>query len=180
MQTNVAQLLQAPTGSIRAFKVENTLAENGSTYTVKGEVTLTHTNRSIMAKGNLTGKAKINCSRCLKPYTCKLNIKLEEEYFPTIDIVTGVRLPEPEDASSFRIDEHHVIDLTEAIRQYIVTAMPMKPLCKESCAGLCSTCGKDLNKGRCNCHQDELDPRWAELLKLKNNDKIKITSDKGR
>jgi uncharacterized protein len=54
--------------------------------------------------------------------------------------------------------------------------MPMKPLCKEDCAGLCATCGKDLNKVKCKCTQEEIDPRWAELLKLKNSNKVKIVN----
>jgi uncharacterized protein len=51
--------------------------------------------------------------------------------------------------------------------------MPMKPLCKAECAGLCDICGKDLNQGECSCRQEQADPRWAELLKLKNSNKLK-------
>jgi uncharacterized protein len=112
----------------------------------------------------------------LKPFTQKIPLKIQEEFFPTIDIITGAKLPKPEDPGSFTLDEHHILDLTEAIRQYIITAMPMKPLCKEDCAGLCATCGKDLNKVKCSCTQEEIDPRWAELLKLKNSNKVKIVN----
>jgi len=76
-----------------------------------------------------------------------LQLKIQEEFFPTIDIETGLKLPKPEDPGSFTIDEHHILDLTEAIRQYIVTAMPMKPLCKTECAGLCDTCGQRPESG---------------------------------
>jgi uncharacterized protein len=181
MQTNVAQLLKAPIGSIRTLTVNNTLEDNGSQYLVRGELTLVRTNRSILVQGTLTSQTQITCSRCLKPFSCTISLKIEEEFFPTIDIITGTKLPEPEELGSFTIDEHHDLDLTEAIRQYIVTAMPMKPLCKEECAGLCPTCGKDLNLGECGCHQEEIDPRWSELLKLKNSNKVKITNrNKGR
>ena len=181
MQTNVAQLLKALVGSIRTLTVNNTLEDNGNQYLVQGELTLVRTNRSILAQGTLTSQTEITCSRCLKPFACKMPLKIEEEYFPTIDIIIGTKLPEPEGPGSFIIDEHHVLDLTEAIRQYIVTAMPMKPLCRKACAGLCSTCGKDLNLGQCGCHQEEIDARWSELLKLKNSNKVKITNrNKGR
>jgi uncharacterized protein len=181
MQTNVAQLLKSPIGSLRTLTVDDKLEDNGTKYTVKGDVTLTLTNRSILAQGKLTSQTKIACSRCLKPFTCKITLNLQEEYFPTIDIITGARLPEPEDPGSFTLDEHHELDLTEAIRQYIVTAMPMKPLCKATCAGLCATCGKDLNLGKCDCTTEAIDPRWAELLKLKNSNKVKISNrNKGR
>jgi uncharacterized protein len=176
MQTNVAQLLKAPVGSIRTLPVDDNLEDNVMLYHVKGEVLLIRMNDSILVQGTLATQTKITCSRCLKPFTLKIPLKILEEFFPTIDIVTGMRLPKPEDPGSFTIDEHHILDLTEAIRQYIVTAMPMKPLCDEECAGLCSTCGKDLNRGACGCKQEEVDLRWAELLKLKNSNKLKIAN----
>ena len=178
MQTNVAQLLKSPIGSLRTITVDDKLEESGTKYTVKGEVTLTLTNRSVLAQGDLTSQTRIVCSRCLKPFTCKIHLNLIEEYSPKIDVVTGFRLPEPEDPGSFTLDEHHELDLTEAIRQYIVTAMPMKPLCKEACAGLCATCGKDLNQAKCDCTTETADPRWSELLKLKNSNKVKISNRK--
>ena len=176
MQTNVAQLLKAPVGSIRTLPVDDDLEDNGTVYHVKGEVALVRTNNSILAQGLLNTQTRIACSRCLKPFTLKIRLKMQEEFFPTIDIITGQKLPKPEDPGSFTIDEHHILDLTEAVRQYIVTALPMKPLCKAECAGLCATCGKDLNQGACDCRQEEVDPRWAELLKLKNSNKLKIAN----
>jgi uncharacterized protein len=176
MQTNVAQLLKAPVGSIRTFPVDDTLEESGTEYHVQGELTLIRSTGSILVQGRLETQTDITCSRCLKPFTLKIPLKIQEEFFPTIDIITGMKLPKPEDPGSFTIDEHHILDLTEAIRQYIVTAMPMKPLCKEECAGLCGTCGKDLNLGECGCRQETIDPRWAELLKLKNSNKVKIAN----
>ena len=176
MQTNVAQLLKAPVGSLRTFPVDDTLAESGTEYHVKGELTLIRSTNSILVQGRLFTQTGMHCSRCLKPFILEIPLKIQEEFFPTIDIITGMKLPPPDDPGSFTIDEHHILDLTEAIRQYIVTAMPMKPLCKEGCAGLCPTCGKDLNLGKCDCKQEEIDLRWAELLKLKNSNKLKSTN----
>ena len=181
MQTNVAQLLKAPVGSIRTLPINDVLTENGVEYRVRGDVTLVRSNTSILVQGRLETQAEMTCSRCLKPFTLKLPLKIQEEFFPTIDIVTGMKLPIPEDPGSFTIDEHHILDLKEAIRQYIVIAMPMKPLCKVQCAGLCDTCGKDLNLGDCSCSHEDIDPRWAEMLKLKNSNKLKIANpDKQR
>jgi uncharacterized protein len=104
----------------------------------------------------------------LKPFTCSIPLDIEEEYYPIIDINIGAKLPPPDESGAFTIDERHILDLTEAIRQYKVMALPMKPLCREECAGICPTCGKNLNEGPCDCPSDEADPRWAELLKLKN------------
>jgi len=95
---------------------------------------------------------------------------LEEEFYPTMDVVTGVPLPQPEDADSFTVDEHHVLDLYEAVRQYALLALPMKPLCKQECPGICPQCGKNLNEGKCSCPRRERDARWAKLEGLLSRD----------
>ncbi len=80
-----------------------------------------------------------------------------------VDVVTGARLPAPEEPTPFLIDEHHILNLCEALRQQLVIAEPMQPLCKEECAGLCQVCGQDKNGGSCACASGELDSRWAAL-----------------
>jgi uncharacterized protein len=79
---------------------------------------------------------------------------------------TGVTLPPSDDVNAFTIDEHHILDLSEAIRQYALVNTPMKPLCKKECAGICPTCGKNLNEGKCDCPKDNIDPRWSKLAEL--------------
>jgi uncharacterized protein len=125
------------------------------------------TQRSILVRCNLVSDIGLSCSRCLSQFRQPLKIKFNEEFFPTLDAETGEELPSPEEASSFTIDEYHTLDLTEAIRQYFLLAVPMKPLCRKECAGLCPTCGKNLNKGKCDCPPDNIDPRWARLADLK-------------
>ena len=70
-----------------------------------------------------------------------------------------------------RIDEHNILDLAEAVRQYALLAMPMKPLCRENCVGLCPTCGCNLNERSCKCPTSPVDPRWVRIseLNLTNN-----------
>ena len=60
------------------------------------------------------------------------------------------------------------IDIAEDIKEYIVLAVPMKLLCKDDCAGLCVTCGTNLNHGTCTCPRDESDPRWEKLKNFTN------------
>jgi uncharacterized protein len=47
-------------------------------------------------------------------------------------------------------------------------AVPMKPLCREDCRGLCPTCGEDLNVTACGCAAEAADPRWEALRLLRN------------
>jgi uncharacterized protein len=169
MQINVAQLLRAPIGSVRDYDIKQVIdiTGDGVSSLVQGQVRLMRTNRSILVKGTLDTEAELTCSRCLGQFECPLVMKLEEEYYPTTDVITGAPVPVPDEPGLFTIDEHHVLDLTEAVRQYVLLAIPMKPLCKEDCAGLCPYCGHNLNRGPCGCTSQKTDPRWAELSKLK-------------
>ncbi len=121
------------------------------------------TDRSILVKGRLHTKSELDCSRCLSLFSCPLTLNIEEEYFPTMDIITGAPVPLPDEPGCFTIDEHNILDLTEAIRQYMLLAIPMKPLCREDCAGLCPACGVNLNQAPCNCPPKPVDHRWSEL-----------------
>ena len=131
----------------------------GGSRLVEGRVRLVRTDRGILAKGVFHTQVEIDCSRCLASFSCPLTLNIEEEYFPTIDVVSGAQLAVPTDVGSFIIDEHHILDLTEAVRQYALLVIPMKPLCREDCAGLCPQCGHNLNMGPCTCPTEEIEPR---------------------
>jgi len=179
MWINVSQQLKAPMGSIRKYEVDETIDVASDKSTVQGEIELIRTDRSILAKGALHTEVKVTCSRCLSLFNCPLTLNIEEEYFPITDVVSGASLPLPEEPGNFTIDEHHVIDLTEAIRQYVLLAIPMKPLCREGCAGLCSNCGHNLNQGPCDCPPRETDLRWSVLSKLTLANDAVVNKHKG-
>jgi uncharacterized protein len=60
------------------------------------------------------------------------------------------------------------VDLGKEIKDYILLEMPLNPLCKTSCEGLCPTCGENLNLTQCNCTTTRIDPRWEALRALKD------------
>ena len=170
MWLNVSHLLKAPIGATRSYELSDSvdIEGNGSKRPVQGEVELTRVDRGILVKGTLHTEVEVTCSRCLSLFSCPLVLNIEEEYFPITDIVSGAPLHLSDEAGCFTIDEHFILDLTEAIRQYALLAIPMKSLCCEDCAGLCPKCGHNLNQGTCNCLPREVDPRWAELSRLAN------------
>jgi uncharacterized protein len=65
--------------------------------------------------------------------------------------------------------EANMIDLGEDVRQYTILALPPKMLCGDDCAGLCPSCGTNLNKKTCQCQKEEVDSRWSGLQKLPKN-----------
>jgi uncharacterized protein len=153
MQVNVAQLLKGAIGSERDYEVDGAIdiTGDGNSSPVRGKFTLTRTDRSILVKGTAESEVELTCSRCLNQFRCPLSLNIEEEFFPTTDIISGAPLPPSDELDHFTIDEHHVLDLTEALRQCALLAIPMKPLCREDCAGLCPSCGHNLNQGPCTC-----------------------------
>ncbi len=173
MQINVSQLLKAAIGTIRNYEVSELvdIAGNGAGHMACGEVRLMRTDRGILVSGTLKTEAEVDCCRCLASFSHPLVLNIEEEYFPTVDVASGASMLVPDESSCFTIDEHHVLDLNEAVRQYALLAIPMKPLCGEGCAGLCPHCGHNLNLGPCECPPQPADPRWAGLIKLANEQK---------
>jgi len=165
MDMNVAQLLREPIGATRDFQVDETIdvTGEGQKNRVQGNCNMLRTQRSILVKCTLDTALELSCNRCLSKFQYPIKIKFEEEFLPTVDVQSGAPLAPPEDPGAFTIDERHILDITEAIRQYALLAIPMKALCKKDCAGLCATCGKNLNQGQCDCPKDNTDPRWSKL-----------------
>lgn len=169
MEINVSQLLRDPIGSTRDYHIDavSDINGDGKSQKIQGECNLLRTQRSILVKCALDTEVELTCSRCLGQFRQPLKINFEEEFLPTIDATSGMPLPPPDDAGTFTIDENHTLDLTEAVRQYALVAIPIKVLCREDCAGLCPTCGKNLNEGKCDCATPDIDPRLSKLTDLR-------------
>jgi uncharacterized protein len=165
---NVAQQLKEPIGSIRRYDIDGVSKEG---FPIKGKVQFLRTNRSILVSGSLETTARGECSRCLEEFEFPVKMLIEEEYFLTRDPISGLPLPPPAEAGAFLIDENHILDLGEAVRQYTIIALPMKLLCRENCAGLCSQCGRNLNYGTCGCPPAPPDSRWAKLQALRSGNR---------
>jgi uncharacterized protein len=166
MQINVSGLLKASLGSKLNYRVDDVVNISGSDSPIQGEVWLTRTDRGILLKARLNTEVRVTCSRCLGTFSYPVSLSFEEEYFPVIDVTSGSLLSLPDEPGCFTIDEHHILDLTEAVRQYALLALPMKTLCRQDCAGLCPTCGRNLNQGGCDCPPQSVDPRFSKLSNL--------------
>ena len=111
----------------------------------------------LLMKGELKAKVKRVCSRCLKEFETPTEAHVEERYFPadTSDL--------PEDALIYKFD---IVDITEALREGLILAEPVQPLCKADCKGLCPVCGADRNVVDCHCDTRTIDPRLQKLAEL--------------
>jgi len=172
MYYNVSQQLKEGVGSHRTYILDETVRydDPADDSTVEGVLDSLYTGRSILVTGELAMGVSDVCSRCLEKFTEHLRIDIEEEFFPMRDINTGAALGLPEDVEdAFRIDERFTLDLYEAVRQAIIMALPMSPLCRPDCQGLCPECGSNLNLGNCNCSRSPVDVRWNALRSLLDN-----------
>ena len=166
---NVAQLLTERVGATRTIEVNGPELEieGAAPAFVSGRIVLTRTDIGIWASGDLAVSADAACSRCLVPFTSWANVHVDDVYLPRVDLVTGARIDPASDpdADTDSIDDHHVLDLTNTMREYRMAAMPLAPLCREDCEGICPQCGADRNEATCSC-EPEPDPRWAKLREL--------------
>ncbi len=174
MQFNVSGLLKGPVGDTREYDFEERVLEHLTEDTelvrpISGHVQLMRTQNGILVTGTVHTRAEMVCSRCLEPAYYDLDIHIEEEYYPTVEVYTGAALPWREftDDEALLIDAQHILDITEVVRQDLIISLPMKPLCSENCKGLCPVCGANLNEGPHECEEEEIDPRWAALVGFK-------------
>ncbi len=108
----------------------------------------------VLVSGTATVTVAGECGRCLEPIEQELVIDVQELY-----LYPGM---EPDDTDASRM-EGEVLDLEPLIRDEVVLELPFMPLCQEDCAGLCPTCGANLNADPDHTHGDAIDPRWGDL-----------------
>ena len=117
----------------------------------------TRTPQGILLQADLHGDIGLECVRCLTDSQQSLNVNFTELYAFSQRYVTDAGLLMPETG---------IIDLAPVLREYILLEIPISPLCKVECKGLCLICGNNLNEGTCY-HADETgDPRFASLKAL--------------
>ncbi|MCO6453660.1 MAG: DUF177 domain-containing protein [Caldilineales bacterium] len=170
LQFNVAGLLKGPVGGVRQYDLHVPTSELDQieesfdvTGPFEGSVNLLRTADTVLARAHGTTTVRLECARCLEPTDMPIAVKIEEEFWPSIDVNTGRPLHERGDDEALIIDEQHILDLTEVMRQSLLVALPIMPLCRDDCQGLCPTCGVNRNLQTCDCVDVDTDPRWAAL-----------------
>lgn len=135
---NVAQLLKQPVGATRGFDahIQRFLLDDGQwARDVEVSIRLTRIEAGILADGEVAGVANMQCVRCLREFDQPFRSEFDGEFRPSVDVRTGVSLALPEDDELFIIDHNHELDLAPLLRQVIILALPMRPVCGEQCAG---------------------------------------------
>ena len=118
----------------------------------------------VVVRGSLKGSVALACRRCLAPVSASIDEEVSLVFRPGLSRVEA----EAEEVYALpaRGDE---LDLSDAIREQVVLAVPQYGMCKEDCRGLCPHCGTNLNHEQCNCTSNAVDPRWAALRALRKD-----------
>ncbi len=163
MQVRIHDIAKSP-GLSKPFQAEESMALPG--IRLQGPVTVdvrvSNAGTRFVVQGQVKAGAVIECSRCLSDYVEDLDVRVDEDFLredsPELDN-DGV-----DNILTYKDDR---LELDELIRQELMAALPMQPICKDDCKGLCDQCGTDLNEKDCECPTEEVDPRWAGLEKFR-------------
>jgi uncharacterized protein len=120
--------------------------------------------------GTVSTVLELTCSRCVEAFRMPVDAAFDVRYLPQSENAGDEREIEEDDLSdAFYRDE--AIDLGQLMDEQFYLALPMKPLCRPACKGLCPSCGANLNDETCECQVRWEDPRLAALKALMNRDK---------
>lgn len=128
-------------------------------------VTYYRAGRELYFQGWLGGNIEGRCSRCLKSYGFPLKKNFDFVLTPDPLSAKSKELNRDEMGLSYYAAEE--INLSPYIREQVLLALPMRPLCENSCRGLCVKCGANLNEERCLCASSSADPRMAPFRTFK-------------
>ncbi len=164
---NVAGLLTDESGAERILDVADARIDLGDDLRlaepIAGRVRLVRTNRGILATADLRTALDLECSRCLRQVILPVDIRFQEEYLPSLDLATGRPLATDDEPDVGRLTDHHELDLEPSVRDAILLAEPIAPLCRPDCPGLCIVCGLRLDEGQHDHPDDDIDPRLEAL-----------------
>ncbi|MFW6598339.1 YceD family protein [Propionibacteriaceae bacterium Y2011] len=122
------------------------------------ELRLEEVGEGVLVTGTASAQLHGECGRCLAEISDDLEIDIQELFVHPGENV--------EDAGTSRL-EGDLFDLEPLLRDQVVLDLPFQPVCRDDCLGLCPDCGVDLNTSAEHHHDAPVDPRWAELARLR-------------
>ncbi len=116
----------------------------------------------IRVKGHVSVVMEADCDRCLEPARFPVDADFELYYRPVVEPASHeIAIDDSESEMGFYQGDG--IELNDALREYILLALPMQRICREDCKGICPACGQNRNQKDCGCHAEAIDDRWASL-----------------
>jgi uncharacterized protein len=155
---NVGFLISAAVGTSRDFTFDYEKMRLGDDLTVTdfvGTATFSRTQQGLLLQGEFSAKLGLECVRCLEAYTQAISWTFTDLYAFDKRSLSESNLLVPEEGR---------IDLAPLLREYALLEVPIQPVCKPDCKGLCPECGENLNRADCG-HQSAGDESPFAALK---------------
>ena len=130
---------------------------------IEGTVDVARTNRGVIVEASLHAAIEAECARCLRDIEVPIDVDIDEEVLPSVDLASGAPLDIASEPDVARLTDHHELELGPLVAEAISLAEPIAPLCEEACPGLCPTCGERLGPGHVAHPHDDIDPRLEAL-----------------
>jgi uncharacterized protein len=138
-------------GRLAGLKSVDTVVDADADADVEVTAGLEAFAEGLVADGRISAPWKSECRRCLGPVTGRVDVEFREVFERA-----------PTEGETYKLGREEV-DLEPLVREALLLALPLTPLCRDDCEGICPTCGADLNEGPCGCPPAGRDPRWAAL-----------------
>ncbi len=165
LRLNAGFIVGLPVGESRDFEFEIShicLESDLILDNLSGSVRITRTAQGLLLHAFMQATTPSQCVRCLNDFTLPLEADFTELYAFSRNGMSESGLLLPDDAQ---------IDISPLVREYMLLAVPIQPLCMPTCKGLCPICGANQNEGICHHPEEEIDPRLSVLKTwLKDDD----------
>lgn len=174
MHLDLTQIRQPETEVTRRYEPE-AFEGRTSQFRVAAPVELRFKVHKDQDRFRLVGRVRttleLTCSRCVEPFLMPVDAGFDMRYLPPTENVGAEEGEVSEEDLSVAYYRDDQIDLSQLMEEQFYLALPMKPLCRDDCKGLCPSCGTNLNETTCTCEVRWEDPRLAALKALMNRDK---------
>jgi uncharacterized protein len=160
LRLNVGFLLHQNVGFSRIFDFDGIDARLGDDLALEaltGSIRITRTAQGLLAHAELRASTTLTCGRCLELFEQGLHTSFDELF---------VYPPERASEPMLAVPKTGLLDITSLLREYFILDIPIQPVCRTDCQGLCPECGNNRNLQACEHPQAPIDPRLAPLASL--------------
>jgi uncharacterized protein len=165
--------MRDPEARIERTFAAGVLPTDQSICRITAPVALSVVVRKDRQQFRLVGRVKtvieLSCSRCLDGFATPVDEAFDVLYLPHAPAGSGEERMVEDDDLSTAFYSDNVIDLGQLMQEQCYLAVPMKPLCRDDCRGLCPVCGTNFNTGSCECRPAWVDSRLAVLEQLRKD-----------
>lgn len=124
---------------------------------VRGRLVVDNLDSRFVLAGRLQAVGQADCGRCLETFELTWAVPIE------IMVLRDVESDEADSESLILTQQSGEVDLRQAVTESVILALPLAPVCRDDCRGLCSSCGINRNVDSCQCVEEDYDPRWEGL-----------------